>query len=45
MVSLFKEAMTTLIAGGMKIQEIERGVSLETPVIEIEALKQEENGR
>ncbi len=44
-VSLFKEAMTLLIEGGIKIEEMTRVAGLEAPAIEVKATKIEENGK
>jgi hypothetical protein len=44
-VSLFKEAMTLLIEGGIKIEEMTRVAGLEAPAIEVKATKIEEDRR
>jgi hypothetical protein len=42
-VSLFKEAMTLLIEGGIKLEEMTHGADLEVPAIEVDATKTEED--
>ena len=44
-VSLFKEAMTLLIEGGIKIEEMTRVAGLEAPAIEVKATKTGEDSR
>ena len=44
-VSLFKEAMTLLVEGGIKIDEMARVGGLVAPAIEVEAIKPEEESR
>ncbi len=44
-VRLFKEAMTLLIEGGIKIDEMTRVAGLEAPTIEVRATKTEEDGK
>ena len=41
-VSLFKEAMTLLLEGGIKLDEMTHVAGLEAPAIEVEAIKTEE---
>ena len=43
-VDLFKEAMTLLIEGGIKIEEMTRVAGLEAPAIEVKATKMEDSG-
>jgi len=42
-VSLFKEAMTLLLEGGIKLDEMTHVAGLEAPAIEVEAIKTEES--
>jgi hypothetical protein len=44
-VSLFKEAMSLLITGGIKIEEMTRVVGLEAPAIEVNATKREDGSK
>ncbi len=44
-VSLFREAMTLLIEGGIKIEEMTHVAGLEAPAIEVKAIKKEEESK
>ena len=44
-VSLFQEAMTLLIQGGIKIEEMTRVVGLEAPAIEVKATQSDDDSK
>ena len=44
-VSLFKAAVTLLLEGGIKLEEMTRVAGLEAPAIEVKATKTEEDGK
>ncbi len=44
-VTLFREAMSLLIQGGIKIEEMTRVAGLEAPAIEVKATKKEEDSK